>query len=720
MSESSEPSDEYILGSPSPATRRDLPFLDMKLPSPDGNSLSSSLLPEIETPSRFTLSERSSEPGDPFPFTSTPELCFAVSSSPYLSPAKDSPFPHYAGTHLPGVGDAHPVNPASDSASFVHHLDILLREVVEQQNILEIGGNTRIYTEQVLNCKPQLISTVRDTSSDLESVVVPKTRGSRSFPLLHRDLWQLSSPGGGGPGGCVFAVTSSHDASYIPTRNKRKALATIEEDFNIAVDGFTLPCRSDSYLSASDCASPLTRRCSDTHYLRLKKQKCRSFDRTPLPGIPERSPLASSSTLSKTNVFLHKSSSFPRWKERGSNIDEVTTPSDIRYITGLVSPYPPTQLATRVSSPVPILSPRHFQEIVIPRVSASSEDAAEARLKFLLRKDVLYLQRKCSGVLVALSFAPRDSFIMEVIAWILTVEPSQGSTMTVSAEERVHSRDLHDQLTTYQDTRFLAALIFISFFFPASAIPGEENPEVADHPDVNQREEFDDSRKMIVWDYAVAAIALAFHRDNLPPLKPIYARHFLVMAPHEMSFDDLEISQRDLLECLSYDLGMLTPQAILDELRLALPALRHVLHFERAWEDVLSETWKQLLAAAHYILRFPMSLLTAAALIEAITGVVCRHLSLVKLRTRAECLDCICGCHAKRAMSDNRKAPFLEEKPIDEESRILHATSGLFEDIRTVLGLSADKVGECEEWLATVRLVSRQPLLSKYFPAVPE
>ncbi|KAH8993707.1 hypothetical protein EDB92DRAFT_1777869, partial [Lactarius akahatsu] len=132
----------------------------------------------------------------------------------------------------------------------------------------------------------------------------------------------------------------------------------------------------------------------------------------------------------------------------------------------------------------------------------------------------------------------------------------------------------------------------------------------------------------VIWDYAVAAIALAvkIHRDNLPPLKPIYARHFLAMAPHEMTFDDLEISQRDLLECLSYDLGMLTPQAILDELQLALPTLRHVLHFERAWEDVLSETWKQLLAAAHSpdILRFSASLLTATALIEAITGVVCR------------------------------------------------------------------------------------------------
>lgn len=124
------------------------------------------------------------------------------------------------------------------------------------------------------------------------------------------------------------------------------------------------------------------------------------------------------------------------------------------------------------------------------------------------------------------------------------------------------------------------------------------------------------------------------------------------------------------------------------------------------------------------MLRFPVSLVTTTALIEAITRVVCHHLSLInlKLRTRAGCLDCICECHTKHAMSDNlnTKALSLEEKPTDEESRILHATCGLLEDIRTLLGLSADEIWECEEWLATVRLVSSQPLRSKYFPAAPE
>ncbi|KAI9450385.1 hypothetical protein BJY52DRAFT_179452 [Lactarius psammicola] len=394
MSESSsESSGDYINGSPSPATRRNQPFLDMQLPLPDETSLRSDLLLERDTPSQFTRSDRSSDPGDPFPFTSTPELCFAASSSPYLSPAKDCLFPHLASTYLPGAGDIHVVDPASDHASFVRHLDLLLREVVEQQNISKISDSARIHPERILEYQSQRVSTVCDTSSDLESVLVSKARGSRSFPLLHRDWRQLSPPNGGDTGSCVLSVPS-HDAGYVPTRNKRKALATIKEDFNISVDFVTrdecLPRRSDSYLSASDRASPLTRCFSDTCYPRLKKQKCRSFDETRLPGILVLSPLAGPSTLSKTNVFHrhNKSSSFPRWKDRGSNIDEVTVPSHVWHNspTGLVSPYPPTQLATRVSSPIPILSPQHFQEIEIPRVFAGSEDAAEARLKIILKK----------------------------------------------------------------------------------------------------------------------------------------------------------------------------------------------------------------------------------------------------------------------------------------------------------------------------------------------
>ena len=341
MSESpSESCGDYINGSPSPATCKNLLFLDMELPLPDDISSLNNLLPE--SPSRSTRSAGSSEPGDPFPFTNTPELSFAASSSPYLSPAKGRPFPRSASTHLPGVGDIRLVNPASDHASVGRRLDMLLREVVEQQNISKISSNARIQSEQILDYKQHIVC---DASSDFGFVDIPTARGSPSFPLL--DWRQLSPHDDGNSGGCVFAV-APRDASSFPTRNKRKTLATIvEEGFNRAVDLRThdkcLARRADSYMSASDCVSPLVsplpRLCSDTHYPRLKRQKCRSFDGTHPSGIPVLSPLAKSSTLSKIH---HKSSSFPRWTAHGSNIDRVSKRVIGTTISiSLVDPGPP-------------------------------------------------------------------------------------------------------------------------------------------------------------------------------------------------------------------------------------------------------------------------------------------------------------------------------------------------------------------------------------------
>ena len=325
----SEPSfessgDYYINGSPSPATLRNLLFLDVQLSPPHDDT---SLRIKSDLPSRSTWTDKSSDLVDPLLFTSTPELSFAASSSPYLSPAKGCPFIQPSCTRLPGTSSIHLVDPASDHASFVRHLDDLLREVVEQQCVSEISTNARIHPEKGLDHEPQTVSSVCHTSSDLGSVVVSKACGSRSFPLPHRDWRQLSSPVSGDPGSCVLSV-ASHDASYVPTRNKRKALATIQEDSDIAVhlptNAERLPLRSDSYLSASDRASPLTRRCSDTGYPRLKKRKCRSIDGTQPSAIVLLSPLGKSSTLPKKNVLQQKSSSFPRWKRHGSNIDRVS------------------------------------------------------------------------------------------------------------------------------------------------------------------------------------------------------------------------------------------------------------------------------------------------------------------------------------------------------------------------------------------------------------
>ena len=70
MSESSSESScgDYLNGSPSPATRGNLLFLDMELPLSEDTSLRNSLL--LESPSRSTQSAKSSDLGDPFGISS--------------------------------------------------------------------------------------------------------------------------------------------------------------------------------------------------------------------------------------------------------------------------------------------------------------------------------------------------------------------------------------------------------------------------------------------------------------------------------------------------------------------------------------------------------------------------------------------------------------------------------------------------------------------------
>lgn len=57
----------------------------------------------------------------------------------------------------------------------------------------------------------------------------------------------------------------------------------------------------------------------------------------------------------------------------------------------------------------------------------------------LLKKDVFHLRRKSSGALAALDFAPRDSFILEVITWILTVR-AQAAPLLILTLDRIVGR----------------------------------------------------------------------------------------------------------------------------------------------------------------------------------------------------------------------------------------------------------------------------------------
>ncbi len=83
-----------------------------------------------------------------------------------------------------------------------------------------------------------------------------------------------------------------------------------------------------------------------------------------------------------------------------------------------------------------------------------------------------------------------------------------GSPTASSIRERAHSYDLHEQLTVHHDSRFLAAFIFSSFFFVPTR--GDlKAPLVLDQSDTRHFQEPEEYEDMVVWDYAVAAIALA-------------------------------------------------------------------------------------------------------------------------------------------------------------------------------------------------------------------
>jgi hypothetical protein len=83
-----------------------------------------------------------------------------------------------------------------------------------------------------------------------------------------------------------------------------------------------------------------------------------------------------------------------------------------------------------------------------------------------------------------------------------------GSPTASSIRGRAHSYDLHEQLTVHHDSRFLAALIFSLFFF-VPARGDSKTPQKLDQSETRHFQELEVDEDKVIWDYAVAAIALA-------------------------------------------------------------------------------------------------------------------------------------------------------------------------------------------------------------------
>ncbi|TCD68668.1 hypothetical protein EIP91_010190 [Steccherinum ochraceum] len=205
-----------------------------------------------------------------------------------------------------------------------------------------------------------------------------------------------------------------------------------------------------------------------------------------------------------------------------------------------------------------------------------------------------------------------DEFRQEVVEWILDVNPpSFPSKPSVG-------KHLRDQLTTSPDTRWHAVQLFNRYLVrlgtsPPSS-PRSSYGELTEGSTITS----EDERSNFIWDLVLGCLALSvkFHRDVLGPFFPVLSDEFLILAAHDIEYDDFEAAQREIFSVFSYCLGSVTPGAYIQELWTTLPSLQRLLSFKGALEAVNRATWEILndtLFELSYF-KFPTSLLTACAL----------------------------------------------------------------------------------------------------------
>lgn len=441
MSDFGSESDGYAYASPSPATRRNWPFLGLTTMLLYDADLARSLDQEDGVLSQFTQSDDQSR--EPVPATSTPDLSFAASSSPLPFPTRESP-----SLHATNFGNVLPRSKlTSDHTFFVRRLDYLLQQVADQQCHSRSGDNMRIHLnspEDISGPESQMEESIGHDVV-LESALGQREYNRRFSPSSSQQSQRYSLLFGSTFNDNTLATVPG-DAGNNSRQNKRKAKAAVDEgskasSTRIFRDGDP----SDSYLSASDGGPPAPSRSLVGHHPPSKKRRCLSLD-TQLSVV---SPCAESLALSGENLINLMPFTVQRQQGSGSNTthgategvqfnhriipvsisflsqDVTLTHSRISSAAGSVLSYPPTQPVTPVLvlspvlSPVPVIGPGYFSQADIPRFFLNSDAAAAARLMFLLRKEVPYWRDEGLGALLALDFASPNT--LEVIAWILAV-----------------------------------------------------------------------------------------------------------------------------------------------------------------------------------------------------------------------------------------------------------------------------------------------------------
>ncbi|KAH7925982.1 hypothetical protein BV22DRAFT_393667 [Leucogyrophana mollusca] len=214
-----------------------------------------------------------------------------------------------------------------------------------------------------------------------------------------------------------------------------------------------------------------------------------------------------------------------------------------------------------------------------------------------------------------------------------------------------------------------------------------------------------EGRETITWDIAVGCLALSvkLHRDFLPPLNPVYASDFLELAPHGMSSEDLEVTQRDILSAFSFCLGSNTPQSFLDELWTALPTLRKVVKsVTGGWKVVQQEIWEKLFEALLEpdVLQFLISVLTAAALLDGLVVALARQ---YKTDADEKAGRRRCSYGALRSSSEGQEGPEAKAKMWQTHvRRAMRAIEDVVLDVKDILQISGRELEECRAWLSLV------------------
>ena len=311
MSEFDSESDDYTYASPSPTTRRNGPFLGATIMLFDDADSERSSDQEDGALSQFIQPDDPS--GEPIPATSTPDLSFAASSSPFLLSTIGSPSSHTTSRDHLQYGNVGSLSKlTSDHTCFVRRLDYLLQQAADQQRLSITGDNIRIQpdsSEEVPGQESPMVLIAHEDGPESESALGQQEYHCRFSPFPSQKSPRFLSL----ISGTFDDNTLASDAGVDLGRNKRKAKTAFHEDSDAPSTRFFHNGNlSDSYLSASDGALPAPSR---GRHRPSKKRKCMSLDTQPPLVSPCVCPLA----LSDPNLVLSKSSSVQRQQDFESN-----------------------------------------------------------------------------------------------------------------------------------------------------------------------------------------------------------------------------------------------------------------------------------------------------------------------------------------------------------------------------------------------------------------